>query len=244
MMAKQLPTMADIASLARAGIVAATTKKITCDIVTPGLTCSGTLKLTSSAFSVTVNMDDLQVEGDSKYMAYIDSIGGTWPYNLVEAVYPRRHMLRTTAVEIFLTNQKPLMFVFSNSDDLATVIRALPASWLGIGRKGFLGLRSDLRSAPEIFAIADITKRWQQRQMTNFEYLMRINTLSGRTYNDLNQYPVFPWVLSNYTSEILDLSDPANYRDLSKPVGALNETRLKSFVERCDCGCWCIPVFT
>ena len=25
---------------------------------------------------------------------------------------------------------------------------------------------------------------------------MALNTLSGRTYNDLNQYPVFPWVLS------------------------------------------------
>lgn len=38
----------------------------------------------------------------------------------------------------------------------------------------------------------------------------------GRTYNDLNQYPVFPWVLTNYESEELDLSQPSNYRDLSK----------------------------
>ncbi|CAG9133049.1 unnamed protein product [Plutella xylostella] len=37
-----------------------------------------------------------------------------------------------------------------------------------------------------------------------------------RTYNDLNQYPVFPWVLTNYESEELDLSQPSNYRDLSK----------------------------
>lgn len=39
---------------------------------------------------------------------------------------------------------------------------------------------------------------------------------TGRTYNDLNQYPVFPWILSNYTSQDLDLSDDSNYRDLSK----------------------------
>ncbi|KAG7262869.1 hypothetical protein CRUP_034213 [Coryphaenoides rupestris] len=37
-----------------------------------------------------------------------------------------------------------------------------------------------------------------------------------RTYNDLNQYPVFPWVLTNYESEELDLSVSANFRDLSK----------------------------
>lgn len=40
--------------------------------------------------------------------------------------------------------------------------------------------------------------------------------LPGRSYNDLNQYPVFPWVLTNYESNELDLSLPSNYRDLSK----------------------------
>jgi hypothetical protein len=39
---------------------------------------------------------------------------------------------------------------------------------------------------------------------------------AGRTYNDLNQYPVFPWVLTNYETKELDLSLPSNYRDLSK----------------------------
>lgn len=42
------------------------------------------------------------------------------------------------------------------------------------------------------------------------------NLLTGRTYNDLNQYPVFPWVLTNYETKELDLSLPSNYRDLSK----------------------------
>ena len=56
--------------------------------------------------------------------------------------------------------------------------------------------------------------------------------LAGRTYNDLNQYPVFPWILADYTSESLDLNDPATFRDLSKPVGALDEKRLAFFRER------------
>lgn len=42
--------------------------------------------------------------------------------------------------------------------------------------------------------------------------------ITGRTYNDLSQYPVFPWVLTNYDSPELDLSQPSNYRDLSKVV--------------------------
>ena len=47
-----------------------------------------------------------------------------------------------------------------------------------------------------------------------------------RSLNDLSQYYVMPWVLSNYESETIDLEDEANYRDLSKPMGAqLKERR-------------------
>ncbi|KAL6981844.1 BEACH domain-containing protein C2 [Sarracenia purpurea var. burkii] len=46
------------------------------------------------------------------------------------------------------------------------------------------------------------------------------------------QYPVFPWILSDYSSKSLDLSNPSSYRDLSKPIGALNADRLKKFQER------------
>lgn len=58
---------------------------------------------------------------------------------------------------------------------------------------------------------------------------------AGRTYNDLNQYPVFPWVLTNYDSEELDLTLPGNFRDLSK-VGALRHTTL--YAPLCVCAAW------
>lgn len=48
-------------------------------------------------------------------------------------------------------------------------------------------------------------------------FLSRLSFVpAGRTYNDLNQYPIFPWVLTNYDSEELDLTLPGNFRDLSK----------------------------
>lgn len=31
---------------------------------------------------------------------------------------------------------------------------------------------------------------------------MHLNTLAGRSYNDLMQYPVFPWILADYDSEV------------------------------------------
>ena len=48
---------------------------------------------------------------------------------------------------------------------------------------------------------------------------------AGRSMHDLAQYPVFPWVLADYSSASINLDDPDVYRDLSKPVGALNPTR-------------------
>ncbi|KAJ2677673.1 hypothetical protein GGH99_005776 [Coemansia sp. RSA 1285] len=61
---------------------------------------------------------------------------------------------------------------------------------------------------------------------------MALNTIAGRSYNDLSQYPVFPWVICDYKSKWLDLKDPRVYRDLSRPIGALNEKRLSHFIER------------
>ena len=79
-----------------------------------------------------------------------------------------------------------------------------------------------------------LTSKWQSGRMTNFEYLMHLNALAGRSVHDLTQYPVFPWVLSDYTSVDLDLNNPSVYRDLRKPMGALGETRAKQFRERFD----------
>ena len=41
---------------------------------------------------------------------------------------------------------------------------------------------------------------------------MELNKLAGRTFNDLMQYPVFPFVLADYRSEELDLLSPSSYR--------------------------------
>ena len=31
---------------------------------------------------------------------------------------------------------------------------------------------------------------------------MHLNTLAGRSYNDLMQYPVFPWVIADYDNPV------------------------------------------
>lgn len=33
-------------------------------------------------------------------------------------------------------------------------------------------------------------QKWVNREISNFDYLMQLNTIAGRTYNNLAQYPV------------------------------------------------------
>lgn len=61
---------------------------------------------------------------------------------------------------------------------------------------------------------------------------MHLNTLAGRGYSDLTQYPVFPWVLSDYESENLDLLDPKAFRRLDKPMGCQTPEGEEEFVKR------------
>ena len=57
--------------------------------------------------------------------------------------------------------------------------------------------------SPVLFIIMLPTTKFQRGEITNFQYLMHLNTLACRSYNDLMQYPVFPWVLADYDSEVI-----------------------------------------
>eukprot|EP01138_Halocafeteria_seosinensis_P012362 gb/GECG01012631.1/.p1 GENE.gb/GECG01012631.1/~~gb/GECG01012631.1/.p1 ORF type:complete len:455 (+),score=63.40 gb/GECG01012631.1/:1-1365(+) len=75
-------------------------------------------------------------------------------------------------------------------------------------------------------------KAWVEGCLSNYEYLCLLNYAADRTPLDITQYPVFPWIIADYESEKLDLEDPQTFRDLTKPVGALNQTPLSKFRER------------
>ncbi|EAX95776.1 Beige/BEACH domain containing protein [Trichomonas vaginalis G3] len=74
------------------------------------------------------------------------------------------------------------------------------------------------------------TKAWLTRKISTFKYLMILNILSNRSFNDVSQYPVSPWILKDYDSENINLDDPQVYRDLSLPIGAMDEKRLQNLL--------------
>ena len=78
----------------------------------------------------------------------------------------------------------------------------------------------------------NMLQKWRYGIISNYEYLMYLNLIADRSFNDLTQYPIYPWVLVDYKSSQLDLDDESSYRDLSKPIGALNEERLERLKKR------------
>lgn len=60
--------------------------------------------------------------------------------------------------------------------------------------------------------LSDTIQLWCEGHLTNWEYLTTLNKMAGRSYNDLMQYPVMPFTLADYTSPVLDLTDPKSYR--------------------------------
>lgn len=150
-----------------------------------------------------------------------------WRLKDLTAIYCRRYMLSWTAVELAFENNGKNFFLNLPKDENKRLFHAIedlrPPK-----------LRSSLFcTAPQYFKkMSDTTERWRRREISNFDYLVYLNQAASRTVNDLTQYPVFPWVLSNYTSEHLDLSDVRNFRDLTKPIGALEPGRLDKFIER------------
>ncbi|KAK9130032.1 hypothetical protein Sjap_010519 [Stephania japonica] len=156
-----------------------------------------------------------------------------WEVSKVKSVHWTRYLLRYTTIEIFFSNSvAPVFFNFASQKDAKEVGKLIVSA-----RNECLFPKGSLRDRSGVIAFLDrraalemaenAQERWRRREISNFEYLMVLNTLAGRSYNDLTQYPVFPWVLADYSSEKLDFNKSSTFRDLSKPVGALDAKRFE-----------------
>ncbi|KAF7701152.1 hypothetical protein HF521_002317 [Silurus meridionalis] len=202
-------------------------------LVAPVVVARGTLSITTTEIYFEVDEDDPAFKKtDSKVLAYSEGLHGKWMFSEIRAVFARRYLLQNTGLEVFMANRTSVMFNFPDQATVKKVVYSLPRVGVGTSYGLPQARRISLATPRQLFKSSNMTQRWQRREISNFEYLMFLNTIAGRTYNDLNQYPVFPWVLTNYESEELDLTLPGNFRDLSKPIGALNPKRAAFYAER------------
>lgn len=176
----------------------------------------------------------------------------SWRWHDVISISKRRFLFRDVAIEIFFTDGRSYLMTALNPtirDEVFTRLsnktphtsdsKSLPNpedAWrldaIKVLDEAPQSLGSKFGSIFNTSPWNPTMRRWQRGEISNFHYLMLVNTMAGRTFNDLTQYPVFPWVLADYTSEELDLDNPASYRDLSKPMGAQTVARQTDYKMR------------
>jgi hypothetical protein len=135
-------------------------------------------------------------------------------------VLTRTYLHYPTAIEMFAIDGRSY---FTRFYDQKAINMARALSAISMPRLKLLQL-SDFRST---FASTKATELWVSGKLSTLDYLIQLNIFSGRTFNCASQYPIFPWVLSDYVSSRLVLSSPEAFRDLPRPMGAMNPARLE-----------------
>ncbi|CAH2051768.1 unnamed protein product [Thlaspi arvense] len=128
----------------------------------------------------------------------------SWLMSSLHQIYSRRYLLRKSALELFMVDRSNFFFDFGNAEGRRNVYRTIVQA-----RPSHLNnIYLETQRQEQLFRRSQLMERWARWE-----------------------YPIFPWILSDYISEVLDHSNPSTYRDLSKPIGALNLERLKKFQE-------------
>jgi len=199
----------------------------TAEIISPLRACPGRLIVTNLAihFLYDEEPDSIASANDLK------KENGTtrWALDDVKDIQPRRYLLSPSSLEFFFITGNSAFFNIPYPKPPSGRKRLMKALMTcEIPRLHAFEAMDPLRRIKK----SGLTEQWRQRKITNLEYLLQLNNMAGRTYQDLTQYPVMPWILADYKSQELDLNSPTTFRDLSLPIGALNPDRLKQFLIR------------
>jgi hypothetical protein len=152
-------------------------------------------------------------------------------------------------VTLLSTGIKPLVVI--NLDDSEQIINKYVSnlneeSMFYYNNKSYISRIEKLKinlSCLKTFLMINLND-WKNNKISNFDLIIRLNYLSGRSLNDSMQYPVFPWICgkgkvrknknSDYEalisiSNILSFKifKELNFRDLSKPIGQCGSVRRK-----------------
>jgi hypothetical protein len=219
-----------------------------CQIITPSTNtmnppASGTIEVTQSKVTfirkskahlqpAVLNLRGQKLENSEYLWACRQFVSSHWKTDDIVDILRRNFRLRSTAVEMFLSSKKAIFINFDNQVSatlfLSTIRNVVKPPYLaphfGVRPQNIISRATHTTASG---ATMTLTQAWITREISNFEYLMRLNTIAGRSFNDLGQYPVFPWIIADYVSTELKLRDPQTYRDLMWPMGAQRKEQRK-----------------
>ena len=162
-------------------------------------------------------------------------------YNNIKYMFIRVYFYGISSIEIFTDFNKSYLLVFKNNKDLNQFINDIlnHCDYREIIIDDTKNVIGYVRSPPSAnkkipYLISRKYEKWKNYQISTLELLSWLNIYSGRSYNDLTQYPVFPWIITNYESD--ELNNEKDFRDLSLPMGMIgnsdkSELRQETFNE-------------
>ena len=145
-------------------------------------------------------------------------------YADIKYIFIRKYFYMETGLEFFTDRNKSYLFNFKSNSDLIRFINILFDHWHGIEikteTKQVIGYekKDDLNFKKKFISINKKMEQWLNNNISTMEYLMWLNIYSGRSFNDITKYPIFPWILMNYSE---DKREDIQYRNLSLPMGML-----------------------
>lgn len=69
-----------------------------------------------------------------------------------------------------------------------------------------------------------LTLRWKRRMISTYEYIHWLNIISGRSFLNRENYPIFPWLYSSYNEEMTP-------RNLSRNINCVNKAKVDRLKE-------------
>ena len=161
-------------------------------------------------------------------------------YSDMKYILFRNYFYQQTACEIYTFSNKSYFLNFKDNKEFKKFIDNIlnhdlfrPIKGKDFKGKKILGYEKTNDNKQKPFKVKKIMENWQNNNISTLHYIMWLNIFSGRSFNDLTQYPVVPWIITNYDKDELSKED---YRDLSIPIGMMevNEKsgiRKETFIE-------------
>ena len=140
-------------------------------------------------------------------------------FNEIEEILERRFLLMWQAIEIYLKNGKSYFFNFLSEDNCKFFIDTFKNN----------NILKDKIHEKDYFKNQKIKTEWEEERISTYEYLLFINKYSSRTFNDANQYPIFPWLITKYSKNKNSVEE---YRNLKYPICALDKENQKIALDR------------
>jgi hypothetical protein len=123
-----------------------------------------------------------------------------WTISAVSAVYLRRYRLRDTGIEIFLCRGKHRNFFVDFGSSREDVKRRDDFAKLFMQTIPSTAFKQWPTMSPyRLVNDHNIQQKWIDHEISNYEYLMALNTLSGRSFNDLCQVLHTQMFISHFT---------------------------------------------